>query len=127
MLVKNATIERAEGPAKLCVTKTFPNLEAASAWLKLQWNTFPAAGDGFDKVFYSVCFENGHTYRGRLDCKRHNVPNVRDAMLKECLWMSGREKNPYCGEKQYQLYMSRLSSSIIEGFGSFLDQYAVVQ
>ncbi|MCK9195396.1 MAG: hypothetical protein M0P16_00265 [Syntrophales bacterium] len=123
--VKNVTIERAEGPTKLCVTRTFPDREAASAWLQWQWNTFPADGHGYHKVFYTICYEDGHFYRGRLECKRHNVPDVRNDMVKHCLWMSGQEKAPHCGKEKYRLIMDRLDPNIIEQFRSFMDQYTV--
>lgn len=123
--VKNVTIDRVEGPTILCVTMTFSNLEAASAWLKWQRNTFPAEGKGYDKVFYTICYEDGYSYKGRLDCKRHDVPNVRNDMVKQCLWMSDREKTPHCGEEQYQLYMNRLRENIIDQFRFFMDRYAL--
>ena len=104
-MVKRVTINRAEGPARLCVSRSFPGFDVATAWLRGQAHTFPPPGDGYHKVFYNVDFVDGHSFKGRLDCMRRNVPDVRKEIVEHCVWMAGEEKNPHCGEERYQQHL----------------------
>jgi hypothetical protein len=61
-------ITRAEGPVRLCRTRTFKTWKNAAAALLAAAATYPASG-GYDKHDLVVTFADGETYKGRLDCK----------------------------------------------------------
>ena len=61
-------ITRAEGPARLCRTRTFKTWKNASAALLAACHTYPEGGC-YDKHDLVVTFADGETYKGRLDCK----------------------------------------------------------
>lgn len=68
--VKSVEIERAEGLASECIKVTVPTLAEATRTL-FQWShTAPETG-GYDKCDFKVTFEDGETYDGRFDMKRH--------------------------------------------------------
>ena len=60
-------ITRAEGPVRLCRTRTFKTWKNASAALLAAAHTYPAGGC-YDKHDLTVTFADGETYTGRLDC-----------------------------------------------------------
>lgn len=68
--LKSVTIERAAGPHVLCVTKTFPNMTEAQAWLTRQAPTF--LSDSHD---YKLVWEDGYTFEGRFEAtpKNHDL------------------------------------------------------
>lgn len=60
-------IRRAEGPSALCGTwNEYQSIKEAERALSQASHTFPKLG--YDKHDYSVTFENGDEYEGRLDC-----------------------------------------------------------
>lgn len=126
--VKSVIIERAEGPNALCgKVHTFASCAEASAWLLSQSNTFPAKG-GYDKHDFTVTFEDGETYSGRLDCKafecKDNDLDVYGHMLDLARWMSGREKFPHCGKEKYdQMVTLYEKDGTKQSFVDFMDKY----
>jgi hypothetical protein len=121
--VKEVRLRRAEGPAALCGARAFPGFAEATAWLRSQASTLPPPGRGYDKVFYTITFSDGHSFRGRLDCKRHDVPDVEKEFVGYCTWMAGRARNPQCGEDQYRLILDRIGMKAVASFAALLDQY----
>ncbi len=121
--VKEVRLERAEGPAALCESKTFFSLDEASAWLRSQANTFPPPGQGCHKVFFTITFPDGDSYLGRLDCKKNEIPDVQEQFVGFCTWMGGREKSPWCGEEQYRHILDRYGEKKVAAFAAFLDRH----
>jgi len=128
--IKSITITRAEGPNRLCgKPHVFDSYAAASTWLLSQSNTFPASG-GYDKHDFTVIFEDGETYSGRLDCKAYSCPDndldVYKHMLDLARWMSGREMFPHCGQERYkELIRLYEKDGTKKAYKEFMDKYLI--
>jgi hypothetical protein len=64
-------VTRAEGPSRLCVTKTFTGDDCwkhANQWLWSSAFSFPREG-GYDKHDVFITFEDGEVYQARMDCQ----------------------------------------------------------
>lgn len=64
-------LTRAEGPSDLCGTKFFNSLAEADAQLRENALTAPEGG-GYDKHDFTLTFEDGETYEGRIDVVHPN-------------------------------------------------------
>lgn len=128
MKIKTISITRAEGPTPLCgITKTFTSFKDASAWLRSESNTFPKRG--YDKHDFTVVFEDGRTYGGRLDCKHHGCPdNDLDVLLhmkQVATYASGR----YMGnrteqdEHRYLVYLDMIGPEMMRSYADLIDNY----
>lgn len=74
---KKVTIERVEGPICLCQTAVFDGdecLTLANDWLHYQEETYPKDGC-YDKHDFTIVFQDGEEYEGRLDCKHSSCPD----------------------------------------------------
>ncbi len=125
--VKKIVITRVEGPIKLCDRPMeFKDFNSASAWLASQSPTFPKDG-GYDKHDFTVEFEDGETYSGRLDCMHFSCRNadldVKRHIVSHCEWMSGRTAHPWCGEEEYRRMIATYEPATIKAYGDFLDKY----
>ena len=77
-------ITRAEGPVRLCRTRTFKTWKNAAAALLAAASTYPTSG-AYDKHDLVVTFADGETYKGRLDCKANGedcdpAKHINDAL-----------------------------------------------
>ena len=69
--VKKVTITRLEGETSLCdINHEFKTFAAASSFMDSQMHTLPAAG--YDKFNYSIAWENGFDYSGRMDAMHYS-------------------------------------------------------
>jgi len=59
----------------------------------------------YNKTKFSIIFDDGYIYGGRLDVKhpseRDNDTNIRKHIFDMIDWYTGQKKNPYCGMKKY--------------------------
>lgn len=125
--VKQITITRAEGPYEKCgKPKTFASFVAATDWMIRECETFPKDG-GYDKHDFTVEFEDGETYSGRMDCKHYSCSNndldVRYHILSFCEWMGGIARNPWCGQEKYEAQMSQYTEETKQGYVDFINKY----
>lgn len=65
--VKSITLDRVEGRISDLDVRTVKTFEAASKVLRDWAQTAPAAGEGYDKTDFSIEWEDGETYSGRID------------------------------------------------------------
>ena len=125
--VKKITITRGEGPCNLCgKPKEFTSFIDANIWLRCQDETFPKHG-GYNKHDFTIEFEDGEIYQGRLDCKHHSCKNndldLREHVIGFTLWMSGRHPAPWCGKEEYEKMMKSFPEETKEEYSDFYDKY----
>ena len=104
--VKEITIKRGEGPSHLCrITKTYHSYHEANIGLIRSSPTLPSEG-GYDKHNFTVEFEDGYKYEGRLDCKavkcRDNDLDVARHIRETQMWYAGKVEYPHCGKERYE-------------------------
>jgi hypothetical protein len=122
-------ITRVEGPSNLCgEKKTFTNWIDSHIWLIRQSSTFPGRNEGYDKHDFKVTFDDGETYKGRLDCKQSTEPDadldVYRHMLDLCEWYAGLAKNPYCGKAKYDEMMKQpMYANNANEYKEFISKY----
>jgi hypothetical protein len=67
--VTNVRLMRAEGPSHLCrKERNVPSLKEAT-WIIHDWATTAPKDGCYDKVDFTVTWEDGETYEGRFDMK----------------------------------------------------------
>lgn len=125
------SIVRAEGPHELCGRQHVfdgPDCwQRASAWLRSQAGTFPRAG-GYDKHDFSVTFEDGYVYEGRLDCQHPTCEgpdlDVAEHVHGFLLFYTGKRKPAHLSQKLYDDFLMR-SQEMVSGCGSILAEYEI--
>lgn len=65
--VTSIKIERVEGYNKDCFTVLANTLEQAEQAIKLMSLSAPGAGEGYDKTDFTIKWDDGSTYQGRID------------------------------------------------------------
>ena len=74
--VKSIMIMRAEGPSKLCGVKHYFNSwREANRFLWEYNSSYPGMNEGYDKHDFTVIFDDGLEWSGRLDVKQSSVPD----------------------------------------------------
>jgi hypothetical protein len=117
-------ITRAEGPARLCRTRTFKTWKNAHAALLAAVKTYPAGG-GYDKHDLLVTFADGETYKGRLDCKADGsdtdpAQHIRDAVA----FMAGNRCPAHWDAEKYHAHIKENLADAAEAL-AFLATYEV--
>lgn len=127
--VKKVVVERLEGPINRCGMKEFSSLSAASAWLHGQSHTFPAKG-GYDKHDFSVEFEDGEVYEGRLYCKHMDCSNndldIAGRIKNWLLITSGRMRPAWMDDSRWEAIRKDDVESGASAYAeAFLDGYEI--
>lgn len=123
--VKEICISRGEGPSSECGKKhVVSNYEEAEKVLSRMAHTAPKNG-GYDKTDFTVTFADNETYTGRYDLKYDREESLAEHMRGFLEWYAGEAKNPHCGEKKYQEFMSRISPEEIAEVKQFLATYEI--
>lgn len=132
--MKKATsikIARAEGPHYLCVTREFEGSDCwsrASAWLVSQGHTYPKTG-GYDKHDFTVTFDDGETYEGRLDCQHWTLENTDLNVAKHVRdfieFHAGERRPAHMSVEQYKLYLNRMGEGEVKEAQAFLAEYEI--
>lgn len=123
-------ITRAEGPTHLCdAPETFEGdscWKKARAWLWLWSHTFPRNG-GYDKHDFTVTFEDGETYEGRLDCKHFSCDDNDLDVAKHVRWhlefMAGQYCPPHLSDERYKRVVADFGQA--EQSAKFLLEYDI--
>ena len=108
------TIDRAEGPTKLCGPKTF---EGADVWEQAQrcidnhCMTAPDKG-GYDKTDFKVIFADGEEYDGRIDLahptyEKRDISNLADHIAQHCLFHIGHWCPSHMSQEKYWELLAR--------------------
>ena len=117
-------ITRAEGPARLCRTRTFKTWKNASAALLAACHTYPEGGC-YDKHDLVVTFADGETYKGRLDCKADGSDCDVAAHVREYVeFLAGARRPAHMTSEQYSERMRSDPASVAEAL-AFLATYEV--
>jgi hypothetical protein len=123
--VKEITITRGEGPSSECGKKhVVASYDEAEKVLTRMAYTAPKNG-GYDKCDFTVTFADDETYTGRYDLKYDREESLTEHMMGFLEWYAGEAKNPHCGEKKYQEFMSRISPQEIAEVKLFLATYQI--
>ena len=117
-------ITRAEGPVRLCRTRTFLTWKNAAAALLAASHTYPASG-GYDKHDLVVTFADGETYKGRLDCKANGedcdpAQHIRDALA----FMSGNLCPAHWDADKYKAHIKENLTKAAEAM-AFIATYEI--
>ena len=100
--VSTIAITRAEGPARLCRTRTFKTWKNASAALLAAAHTYPTGGC-YDKHDLVITFADGETYNGRLDCTADGSDcDVAAHVLEYVEFLAGARKPDHVTAEQYK-------------------------
>ncbi len=81
---------------------------------------------GYDKTKFLVKFENGNTYEGRFDLKRHdrNLNNLlQRRMRRTCGFYSGRIRPAHMTQADYDAVIGDLADDIRNYCADLLDHY----
>lgn len=102
--IKSITITRAEGPRYCNMSPVqFTNFDDARKWLIVQ--PFPKNGS-YDKTDFTIEWEDGETYDGRLDCKhitcRGNDLDIQQHVIEYSKYCAGMTRYPYEGRMAYR-------------------------
>jgi hypothetical protein len=86
-------LERCEGATTEVGSHTFTPLEGASVWSQateqiIAWRWSSPANGGYHKVAFVVTWEDGETYSGRYDLKRHHVGTLGEQISYHLRWLS---------------------------------------
>ena len=123
--VKEIVIIRAEGLSAECGKKhTVTSFEDSERILSYMSRTAPQGG-GYDKCDFTVTFEDGESYTGRYDLKYTRDETIAEHMRSFLTWYAGLTENPHCGQKQYEVFMSRQSPEEIAEAKAFLETYQI--
>ena len=124
--VKTVRIKRIEGRIENLFDKTFTSMNSANDFLKSHSHDYPKGG-GYDKHTFTVIWEDGKEYQGRLDCKHYtelnNVLNIGDHIKEMLEWYTGRCKDPYCGKLNYEDLCSDVSQNLKDMSEKLLREY----
>lgn len=99
----------------------------ANDYLKRLARTLPEKHLGYYKTKFQIEWEDGSTYEGRYDLKRHDViygdlgMHVRQFLE----FYSGRRKPEHMTEQEYRGLLGMHSKQFIEQCGQFLDIYEI--
>jgi hypothetical protein len=107
--VARIAITRAEGlPHECSVTHICGTWDDADAVLKRMAWTAPEHG-GYHKTDFRITWEDGETYTGRYDLKRHDVSLAYLArhVRRFCEFYSGRWRPEHVSEEQYRAIVDR--------------------
>lgn len=116
------SITRAEGPARLCRTRTFKVWANASAALLADSHTYPEGGS-YDKHDLVVTFADGEIYKGRLDCKRDGSDcDVARHVRENVEFMAGARRPAHISPEKY-LEMLREDPSEVAAALAYLATY----
>ena len=118
-------ITRAEGPVRLCRTRTFKTWKNAAAALLAASATYPASSGGYDKHDLVVTFADGETYKGRLDCKANGedcdpAKHINDAIA----FMSGDLCPAHWDADKYKAHIKENLSDAAEAM-AFIATYQI--
>ena len=117
-------ITRAEGPARLCRTRTFKTWKNASAALLAACHTYPEGGC-YDKHDLVVTFADGETYKGRLDCKANGDDCDVAVHVREYVeFLAGARRPDHMTPEQYSTYLRREPAVVGEAL-TFLATYEI--
>lgn len=125
--VREIEIRRAEGPTWTLEDITVGSFREANQKLFDASQTAPETG-GYNKVDFTITFEDGETYEGRYDLKHWSVevPDLRKHVVTHLEVLAGYTVPAWMSEKIYDEMMERNER---EGFArqarDFLDTYAV--
>lgn len=106
------TLDRWEGPTDLCGKR---EVESPDVWAKadrilFEWRmTAPGPGKGYNKVGFVVRYEDGETYSGRYDLKKHETPDLAGHIRAFCRFASSdrAEWVPLEGRQQFAAFLER--------------------
>ena len=111
--LKSITIERAEGPSALCVTKTVRSWGEAQAIVFENSQTAPERG-GYDKHDVEIEWEDGRKWGFRLDVYNPNTKahyyehtNLVKDLNQQIKFHAGRWKPERFTQRQYEMVVKR--------------------
>jgi hypothetical protein len=118
-------VTRAEGRIEECKSYTVTTWAKTDSILRSWARTAPDEGQGYNKCDFTVTYEDGETYTGRYDLKRHDMGftdllgyHIR-SFVEFC---AGQHKPDHMTAAQYQEY---LSDSNKEEYAQFLLKYEI--
>jgi hypothetical protein len=127
--IKRVKVERAEGPCELCITREFETLRAANDWLAENSLTAPERC-GYDKHDFWIEWEDGHTYKGRLDVEHVGRggaerigSHVREWLRFNYGMLADSEVPNHLTPEDYRRYVSKSSAEDCESARNFLATY----
>lgn len=99
----------------------------ANAYLKRLARTLPEKHLGYFKTKFKVDYENGETYEGRYDLKRHDIlyGDIGRHIKNFCKFYAGRANPTHITPEQYKLFLQQIGDNTINEFGRFLDTYEI--
>lgn len=127
--VKEVWIQRAEGLPEECVERTFPSIALADEELRRWAKTAPEDGT-YDKCDFKITFEDGDTYSGRYDLKRHDAGHtdlIGRHVRQFAKFYAGLWRPDHMTPKQYEHHLALAERRGIDrkGYVEFLEKYEV--
>lgn len=104
--VKKIVLDRAEGPSSETGVKVASSFEEADQILR-RWSHTSPKGGGYDKVDFTVYFEDGETYNGRYDMVHMDPGNLRGHIRNFLEFNAGLWRPEHLTQKQYDEYLER--------------------
>lgn len=106
-------------------------VEGGDVWAKanavlLRWSlTAPERHGGCHKMAFEVTYEDGHTYGGRMELRRHEPPRIDEHMRRYCEVHTGRHRLPGWSEERYREYLRIVKPEAHEAFTTMLEKYEI--
>lgn len=99
----------------------------ANDYLKRLAHGLPEKHLGYYKTKFRIEYEDGETYEGRYDLKRHDViyGDLGRHVRQFCEFYSGRKKPDHLTVEQYQSCLASYPPDMPEQWGRFLDTYEI--
>lgn len=99
----------------------------ANYYLKRLAHTLPEKHLGYYKTKFKIDYEDGETYEGRYDLKRHDIiyGDIGRHIRNFCKFYAGKAKPTHITPEQYKLFLQQTGETIVKEFGRFLDTYQI--
>ena len=101
--------------------------QQANDYLKWLAHGLPGKHLGYYKTKFRIDYQDGETYEGRYDLKRHDIfyGDLGRHVRGICEFCSGRKKPDHLTEEQYRNCLASYPSGMSEQCSQFLDTYEI--
>lgn len=124
--ITKITLTRVEGPPKECVTKHATTFTHANIILTAWSHSAPKDG-GYDKIDFTVQYQDGETYCGRYDLIHWEggEPDLQAQVDHALHAYAGLRKPPWVETERYTRFLRRLGEDVITRFRHFLENHEI--
>ena len=119
------TLNRAEGPSADCGKVELDTMPWALSDAVLREWALTAPDMGYDKVDFTVHFEDGETYSGRFDMQAHHISKsgmIAEHIVSFVKFCTGEHRPSHMTENDYTVYIQNFVPNT-QDYKDFLANY----